>query len=65
MDTIQLISTLIGNFGFPIVSACYMGWLCFKQQNTLSMNSETLKAISDTLSKLNDRVTEIEHKLDN
>lgn len=54
---INVITTLVGSLGFPIVACCVM----FKQNSELQ---KTLTDLTSTLSTMNTRLDDIEQKLE-
>ena len=50
---VNLISTLIGNVGFPIAACCIMFYQNSKMQ-------ETLTELTKTLSTMNERLSDVE-----
>lgn len=53
----NVITTLVGSLGFPIVACCVM----FKQNSELQ---KTLTDLTSTLSTMNTRLDDIEQKLE-
>lgn len=57
MDTVEMIFSMIGSVGFPIVACVYL----FKLFNDLQ---KTLADLNTSLQIMNERISEIENKLD-
>lgn len=62
MDTINIITTLINNVGFPVATCCVLFYIMFKQNNKII---ETLNGIVNVVANITERLKELEEKVDN
>ncbi len=60
MEEIQMISTLIGSLGFPIVACCYMAWMHNESETRHSKErqdmTDAINSLSTVLEVIKDRL---------
>jgi len=61
MEEIQMISTLIGSLGFPIVACCYMAWM---HNDSETRHSKERQDMTDAINSLSTVLEVIKDRLD-
>lgn len=46
-DSFTMLSTLIGNLGFPIVACCYLAYSNEKLRKTIEENTKTIETLKE------------------